>query len=172
MRSSSLLFVLYLLSLGIRTGLPSRPCKHKKQPFCFRITEVTQKVPPTVGRIIPRNVTPASNATMPKNLLLPSIAEDPCLQLSTRTARQECLQHLLETYYGDMFTDTCPGLSHILARVECKECPWDRIDPDVLANMSRVEFPLQPKSKFFHDAGQGCRIAEPCSGIQKSGRQY
>ncbi len=73
-------------------------------------------------------------------LFLPENGLDPCLKKGPLLARQDCLQQVLEAYYGPDFSYTCHGLSLKLAYLNCEGCPWDRINPDILSQMNNSEF--------------------------------
>ncbi len=47
--------------------------------------------------------------------------------------------------------------------MECKGCPWRRINPSALSEIGRTNFPLEPRQKYFLDAKPECRIADHVS---------
>ncbi len=89
--------------------------------------------------------------------LLRGSAKDICYNETTFLDTTECLQALLENYYGKHFTMHCPSLPLILASFECKGCPWDGVDafkvnPQITARLNR--------SELFHPARASCWIAK------------
>ncbi len=81
--------------------------------------------------------------------------KDACLNERTLKEKGECLQALLENYYGEYFTVSCPALSLILAERKCKGCPWDRVNASMLSPSLAAEL---NRSELFHPASASCMI--------------
>ena len=82
--------------------------------------------------------------------------KDVCLQVSTLKGKAECLQALLENYYGEYFTVGCPSLPLILAERKCKGCAWDRVNASMGSPMIAAEL---KRSELLHAASASCSIA-------------
>ena len=98
--------------------------------------------------------TGGNNSALP--YLLRRSGKDVCLDEPTIKGKGECLQALLENYYGEYFTVGCPSFALALARLKCEGCPWDRVNasmvnPVVVAELNR--------SELFHPASASCSIA-------------
>ncbi len=88
--------------------------------------------------------------------LLRGGGKDICLDEPTLKGKGECLQALLENYYGTYFTVDCPFLPFILAGDGCKGCPWDRVNASIVNPVVAAELNW---SELFHPANASCSIA-------------
>lgn len=102
----------------------------------------------------------ANKAALARKLLLPEKDKDSCLQEVTFHGRADCIQPVLETYYGKTFSISCPGFSLTLVQYGCRECPWDRINPEKLPEIGKFKLPLRPKKLFFKSVAKTCNIAK------------
>ncbi len=82
--------------------------------------------------------------------------KDICYKADTLKDTTECLQELLENYYGKNFTMHCPSLPLILASHECRGCPWDGVDASKVSPLKTAQV---NRSELFHPARASCRIA-------------
>ncbi len=88
--------------------------------------------------------------------LLREGGKDACLSESTFKGRAECLQALLESYYGEYFTMNCPFPPLAHPRRECKGCPWDRVNASMVNPAISGEL---NRSELFHPANASCSVA-------------
>ena len=89
--------------------------------------------------------------------LLQGGRKDSCLEENTLKDRAECLQALLENYYGEYFTVSCGFFPVHLARHKCLGCPWDRVNAtDVNPNISSE----LNRSQLFHPAEPTCSFSK------------
>ncbi len=90
---------------------------------------------------------------------------DACFQ-SSQKATAECLQLLIESYYGPSFTKYCPDFSQLLAESRCTGCPWDRLDPMKMnADIASEYRAASNKSELFHEPHANCSISKYVSGL-------
>lgn len=92
-------------------------------------------------------------------LLLREGKTDSCFNETSLKAAAECLQTLLEVYYGRSFTRTCPTLPLILADAKCRGCPWDGLNATA-ANSVSIAADAVNRSELFHHVPDSCRIAQ------------
>ena len=71
---------------------------------------------------------------------------DYCLGKNTMLERSECIQVLLEAYFGTHIAWTCPSLSLKFSAARCRGCPWNNLDPDMVRR-ENLSLPL-PRSSF------------------------
>ena len=81
---------------------------------------------------------------------------DICLEENTLKDRSECLQRLLENYFGEYFTVSCSFFPVLLAQHNCSGCPWDRVNatkvhPSITRGLNH--------SQLFHQAEPACSVA-------------
>ncbi len=85
---------------------------------------------------------------------------DACF-LPSRKATAECLQELIESYYGKSFSTYCPEFSNILAESRCRGCPWDRLDPKKINPDIAVEYRATTnKTDLFHEPHGNCSASK------------
>ncbi len=85
---------------------------------------------------------------------------DACFHPS-RKAATECLQELIESYYGKPFTTYCQEFPHILAESRCTGCPWDRLDPKKINPDIAEEYQAAGnQSELFHEANADCTTSK------------
>ncbi len=89
--------------------------------------------------------------------LLRGGGKDVCLNKPTLKGKGECMQELLESYYGRNFTKTCSSLPLILAEHECKGCPWDLVNTSIVDPVGADKL---NRSQLFHQPSASCMIAE------------
>ncbi len=89
--------------------------------------------------------TQADGTTQLQKEQLKSLKKDECLTFTTVKGRSECLQFLLEMYYGSEITLPCPQLPLILAYYNCTGCPWDKTPSTLRKNYT---LPL-PRTSFM-----------------------
>ncbi len=106
----------------------------------------------TIGRSATSTV--GNKSVLP--YLLRGDRKDICLDQHTLQGKGECLQALLENYYGTFFTIDCPFLPLILADTKCKGCPWDRVNASMINPVIASEL---DHSELFHPASRSCSIA-------------
>lgn len=83
----------------------------------------------------------AQQSNRTSELLLSGNRTDACLEFATVKKIMDCLQRLLECYYGEGFNKYCPDFSETLIAKEviCTGCPWDRVDPEkVIPRIARM----------------------------------
>ena len=86
-----------------------------------------------------------------------SETKDGCLTDNpTFKDRVECLQALVENYYGEFFTSYCPSLSLVLVEWDCTGCPWDGVNHNTIT--PQITNTLN-RSQLFHRAEHTCRVA-------------
>ncbi len=89
--------------------------------------------------------------------LLGNGQKDACLaDKPTFKDKAECLQALVENYYGLNFTAYCPSLSLVLVEWDCRGCPWDRVNP---AAITPVLAEGVNRTQLFHRADESCLVA-------------
>ncbi len=108
---------------------------------------------PRLGAVL--HQTQADGTTQLQKDQSKSLKKDECLAFRTVKERSECLQILLEMYYGSEITISCPQLPLVLADFNCTGCPWDKTPSSLRKNYT---FPL-PRS-FFHEVESSCRLAD------------
>lgn len=72
----------------------------------------------------------------------------------TLKAQAECLQSLIEFYYGNYFTRTCPDFPQVLAGEQCIGCPWGRLNITAIPKLNETDFLV------FPDIKSSCAIAQ------------
>ena len=93
--------------------------------------------------------------------LLPGGGKDICLNGRTFKNKTECLQALLENYYGEYFNIYCPSLPLTLVQCGCKGCTWDRVDASKVDPTVTIK---RNRSELFHEASKSCSIANHVKG--------
>ena len=91
---------------------------------------------------------------------------DYCLSKKTMLERSECIQVLLEAYFGMHIAVSCPSLSLTFSVEECWGCPWNKITPDMVLNDTR-SLPLPSSS--FSTAKSSCNLANHVSSASYTG---
>ena len=90
---------------------------------------------------------------------------DACFQPSQK-ATAECLQELIEGYYGKYFTTYCTEFPLILAELRCTGCPWDRLDPKKINPDIAAEYwAASNESELFHEPDASCSLSKYVSGF-------
>ncbi len=85
---------------------------------------------------------------------------DACFQPSQKNTA-ECLQGLIESYYGKYFTKYCPNFSQVLAESRCTGCPWDRLDPEKInPNIAEKYRAAANNTELFHKPGANCNVSK------------
>lgn len=120
------------------TGVPSRD-------------EHFENICPESARSPARTPAASNVSTKSSNTSASSFGKDHCLQKPTNFERAECLQPILEMYYGSEMSLSCPNLGLILSHDCCVGCPWNLAEPS--SNMSVAV-------SSFHKAESSCNIAE------------
>ncbi len=93
---------------------------------------------------------------------------DACFQPSQK-ATAECLQELIESYYGPGFTLSCPEFPQILAGLRCTGCPWDRLDPTKInPAITREYLAAYSLAELFHEPDDNCSIAKYAAWFETS----
>ncbi len=87
---------------------------------------------------------------------------DACFQPSQKDTA-ECLQGLIENYYGKSFTKYCSDFPHVLAELRCTGCPWDRLDPEKInPDLAEKYRAASNNAELFHEPGANCRVSKEC----------
>ncbi len=90
---------------------------------------------------------------------------DACFKPSQK-ATAECLQQLIESYYGKSFTKYCPDFPQVLAESRCAGCPWDRLDPEKINPDIAEEYRAASNTtELFHEPNANCSISEYVHGF-------
>ena len=85
---------------------------------------------------------------------------DACFEPSQK-ATAECLQQLIETYYGKSFTQYCPDFSQLLAESRCTGCPWDRLNPKKInPDIAEAYRTSSNTTELFHEPQANCAISK------------
>ena len=93
--------------------------------------------------------------------------KDICLEENTLKDRGECLQGLLENYFGEYFTVSCGIFPVLLAEHRCTGCPWDRVNAtEVYPSISRG----LNRSQLFHPAEPTCSVANQVKEFSEPNR--
>ncbi len=84
---------------------------------------------------------------------------DACFEPSQK-GTAECLQELIESYYGPSFTKYCPEFPQILAKSRCTGCPWDRLDPEKINPAIAQEYrAASNQTELFHEPAANCSVS-------------
>lgn len=92
-------------------------------------------------------------------LLLKGTQTDSCFNENSLLASAECLQTLLEVFYGRNFTRTCPEMPLVLAHMKCRGCPWDKLNSTAVYSVFITDDVFN-RSQLFHNARDTCSIAD------------
>ncbi len=103
-------------------------------------------------------VQPAGGNQSASPFLLRGGGKGICFSKATFKEKIECLQELLESYYGKSFTVYCPSLPTILVYNGCKGCPWDQVNTAKVKSGDAAK--LKGSELLFHDGENSCSIAK------------
>ncbi len=91
---------------------------------------------------------------------------DICFQASQKDSA-ECLQGLIESYYGKYFTRSCPEFPQILADLRCRGCPWNRLNPEKVNPEIADEYrEAGNETALFNEPGTDCIVSKYVSGFE------
>ncbi len=83
---------------------------------------------------------------------------DACFQPSQKDTA-ECLQGLIESYYGKYFTKYRPDFPQVRAESRCTGCSWDRLDPEKINPEIAEKYRADSNNtELFHEPGANCNL--------------
>ncbi len=90
---------------------------------------------------------------------------DACFQPSQKDTA-ECLQGLIESYYGRYLTKYYPDFSQVLAESRCTGCPWDRLDPEKInPDIAEKYRAASNNTELFHEPAANCSVSKSADGF-------